>query len=186
MWEKGWSQKLMLDKDKILTMLSLILRPECQPISHINILLRGWVWRFWYLILILPPESFNCHLKGHCWKCTKMKATRFNRSCARNKAKLLLSWTRHLTSGNSDFSETNQQLSSKVCECDLDSFLSRTPIFDWCVVWWWSKRLSMGISCLKEVGLFLQIVLTALQPIVATIEKTYAHSIGINKHHLSA
>ena len=75
--------------------------------------------------------------------------------------------------------------SCKVCEYDLDTFLNRTPIFDQCVVRWWLKRLSMGIWCLKEVGFLLQILLTTPCSIVATIEKTYVHRKGINKHALS-
>lgn len=101
------------------------------------------------LILLLPLELFQLPSRRSLLKVHKMNAKRFNRSCARNKSQSNF-WIRQDTWSKS-------WTSPKVCEYDLDTFLNRTPIFDQCVLRWWLKTLSMGISCFKEVGWVLQI-----------------------------
>ena len=48
----------------------------------------------------------------------------------------------------------------KVCRCYLVPFLNLTPILIGCVVRWGSKNGNREDTCLKAIGLCLQIVLT--------------------------
>ena len=47
--------------------------------------------------------------------------------------------------------------------CNLVIFLNQTPIFDWCVVKWGSKNIKYKTTCLKEIGLYVKILLNYSQ-----------------------
>ena len=43
------------------------------------------------------------------------------------------------------------------CMCYSSIFLNQTPIFNWCVVQWGSKNKHHTYTCLKEIGVRLQV-----------------------------
>ena len=61
----------------------------------------------------------------------------------------------------------------KVCGCYVVTFLNWTPRFDWYVVQYGSKNKHHTYTCLKEIRLCLQILITTLHLIMNTIGRTY-------------
>ena len=70
----------------------------------------------------------------------------------------------------------------KACGWYLVTYLNHTPMFDWCVVGWGSKYKRHKDTCLKEIGLHLQISSTTSHSMMITIERTCVYNEGINKH----
>jgi hypothetical protein len=70
----------------------------------------------------------------------------------------------------------------KVCGCYSATFLNRTPVFDWCVVWQGSKNKHHRDTFLKEIGLHFEVILSTTHSIVNTIGKTYVFNWGFNIH----
>ena len=67
-------------------------------------------------------------------------------------------------------------ISIKVCGCYLVTFLNWIPVFDWCMFRWGSKNKYHKDTCLTEIRLHLQNLLTTPHSIV--------FSYGINKYAL--
>jgi hypothetical protein len=60
--------------------------------------------------------------------------------------------------------------------------LNRIFICDWYVLMWGSKSKCHKDTCLKEIGLCLQILITSLQFLVSTSGSIYVPNSEINKH----
>ena len=91
-----------------------------------------------------------------------------------------------LVFGPKNITATNDSwiLERKVCGCYSVVFLNQTPIFDWYTVMWGSKNKHYKGTCLKEIGLHLQFILTTPHSIVHAIKSAYAFSSKSKKHAL--
>ena len=74
-----------------------------------------------------------------------------------------------------------RQCTYKACKCYLVPLLNRIPIFNWYVVQWGSKSKHRKDTCLKEIELHLQLLVTITHSIMNTIGRTYVFSWGVDK-----